>query len=248
MNLCDIHTHLVYGVDDGPASLDEAISGLRALRDMGFTTAVATPHRRTNLFPDMRAEIPRRFEELKAAAGSEGLHVELLLGAEYFFGDDLFEDFESGSVQRLGDGNKFVLVEFQKFSIQEFHKNFIFKMSLRGMVPVLAHPERADMSSSSARDMFDYLVANGALVQCDLLSLVEEFGWGAHTRDRALELLDRQIAAAFSTDMHCTAREIDLLPKAIEVLSARAGTERAAALLGDNPRRILAGKRPGGHA
>ncbi|MBI5524980.1 MAG: hypothetical protein HY897_01455 [Deltaproteobacteria bacterium] len=248
MELCDIHTHLVYGVDDGPPSLDEALKGLRALRDLGFTLVAATPHRRTALFPDMRAEIPRRFEELRAAAGSEGLRVELRLGAEYFFGDDLFEDFGSGGVQRLGAGNKFVLVEFQKFSIQEFHKNFIFKMSLRGLVPVLAHPERADMSSSSARDMFDYLVGNGALVQCDLLSLVGEFGWGTHTTDRVLELVDRGIPAAFSTDLHCTAREIELLPRAIEVLTARVGVERTAALLGDNPRQILAGKRPKGPA
>jgi protein-tyrosine phosphatase len=211
---------------------------------MGFNRACATPHRRTSLFPDSRDVIPGRFEELKAAASGEGIDLDLSLGAEYFFGNDFTGDFEHGGVTRLGGENRYFLLEFQSFSLQEFNKNLFFKLSLKGLVPVIAHPERNDLSSRPAMEMFDYLVGNGALVQCDLLSLVEQFGWGRHAMDRTFSFIDHGRVAAFATDIHCTPREIELLPKAIEALRARAGDDGVQRFLCDNPRAILDGRRP----
>lgn len=243
MEYCDIHSHLIYGVDDGPATLEDAARGLAALRALGFTCACATPHRRTGMFPDRRDVIPERLGELRAAAAGAGIGVDLTSGAEYYFGSDFTGDFEAGTVDRLAGQRKYVLIEFHTFSLQEFNKNLFFKMSLKGLVPVIAHPERNDLSSHIAREIFDYLVDNGALLQCDLLSLVE-FGWGRHAMDRAHLFIDTGRVAAFATDLHCTPREIEMLPLAIEALRARAGAERADLLLGHNPREILAGRRP----
>ena len=240
---CDIHTHLVYGVDDGPPALEDSLRGLRALHDLGFTQVCATPHRRTKMFPDARDVIPGRLDELKAAAATRGIGCALSLGAEYYFGSDFTDDFAAGAVTRLGGQRKYVLIEFQSFSLQEFNKNFFFTLSLKGIVPVIAHPERNDLSSRMALEIFDYLVDNGALLQCDLLSLVD-FGWGKHSQDRAFALIDSDRVAAFATDLHCTPREIEMLPAAIEALRARAGADRAERMLGHNPREILGGRRP----
>ena len=40
----DVHCHCLPGLDDGPATLDEALALCRALVDDGVTTALATPH------------------------------------------------------------------------------------------------------------------------------------------------------------------------------------------------------------
>ena len=44
MQFVDIHTHLIPGLDDGPASLDETLEMLRHAYDRGTRAMVATPH------------------------------------------------------------------------------------------------------------------------------------------------------------------------------------------------------------
>ena len=40
----DIHCHILPGVDDGPATEDDAVALCRALAADGITTVCATPH------------------------------------------------------------------------------------------------------------------------------------------------------------------------------------------------------------
>ena len=40
----DLHSHLVPGVDDGSASLEESLHSLEALRAEGVAALVTTPH------------------------------------------------------------------------------------------------------------------------------------------------------------------------------------------------------------
>jgi protein-tyrosine phosphatase len=119
---------------------------------------------------------------------------------------------------------------------------FFFKVRAQGLKPVLAHPERSDIDSAVARDFFDYLMKNGALIQCDLLSLTGR--WGRRAADNAMRLLHKGVVAAFATDIHCRESDFEELPGAIEQLRKAAGAEAAGRLLGDNPADILAGRRP----
>jgi hypothetical protein len=42
--LIDIHSHILPGLDDGPATLDEAVAMVQLAADSGTTAIVATPH------------------------------------------------------------------------------------------------------------------------------------------------------------------------------------------------------------
>ncbi len=44
--LCDLHCHLLYGVDDGAKTVEDSLAMARALVELGFTTVAPSPHNR----------------------------------------------------------------------------------------------------------------------------------------------------------------------------------------------------------
>ena len=68
----DIHSHIIYGADDGAQSMTEAIRMLQADRDQGAVAVFATPHygRENNNFLPPAAGVREKFELLKERAFS----------------------------------------------------------------------------------------------------------------------------------------------------------------------------------
>ena len=42
--MIDVHSHLIYGVDDGCKTIEESVEILRELYKMGVTDTIITPH------------------------------------------------------------------------------------------------------------------------------------------------------------------------------------------------------------
>ena len=68
----DIHSHIIYGADDGAQSMTEAIRMLQADRDQGAAAVFATPHYgiENGYAPDA-AGVMRAFERIKERAAEE---------------------------------------------------------------------------------------------------------------------------------------------------------------------------------
>jgi len=74
----DLHCHLLPGVDDGPATLDESVAYAAAAAAAGTTTIVATPHVE---LVDV-AELPDRVQEVRDALRAEGIGLRVEVGGE----------------------------------------------------------------------------------------------------------------------------------------------------------------------
>ena len=48
--MIDIHSHVVWGLDDGATSMEQSLSMLRAAANSGTTDIVATPHSNAGVF------------------------------------------------------------------------------------------------------------------------------------------------------------------------------------------------------
>ena len=74
----DIHSHIIFGADDGVESLTEAIEVLKLDRDEGACAVFATPHygRENGYAPDA-APVMRNFELLKERAAEEVPEIQL---------------------------------------------------------------------------------------------------------------------------------------------------------------------------
>lgn len=85
--MIDIHSHLIYGVDDGPPTIKESIRMVLEAEKMGINTIIATPHYRKSLFKSENAL--ENFMELKTRV--KDCDIELLLGYEVYF-DSILPD------------------------------------------------------------------------------------------------------------------------------------------------------------
>ncbi|MCX7958339.1 MAG: hypothetical protein N3B13_04765 [Deltaproteobacteria bacterium] len=211
----DIHTHIIPDVDDGAKDFEDSIKTIRQLKEQGIDTIIATPHRRSNLFDFNREKIRNNFRELTRILDEQGLEVRLELGAEYYFGADLFEDISSGEVYTLGSSD-YILVEFKnlRFTVQD--KENLFRIFTSGYRVIVAHIERNRFNSESFSGL-DYLRDNSALFQCDIMSLSGL--WGEQARLFMEELIKRNYVDIVSTDVHCKDFESDLIERGFLRLS-----------------------------
>jgi protein-tyrosine phosphatase len=143
----DLHSHLVPGVDDGSASIEESLSSLAVLRAEGIGTLVTTPHLllpklATDQAIDRELGVHREaFDRLAEAAADRSDVPRLGLGQEIWAPDAA----QLGRVVRrpgvgLG-GSRFMLVEFG-FELQGTHEDVVREAVGAGRGIVVAHPER----------------------------------------------------------------------------------------------------------
>ncbi|HVE86544.1 MAG TPA: CpsB/CapC family capsule biosynthesis tyrosine phosphatase, partial [Myxococcales bacterium] len=106
---CDLHCHLLYGVDDGARTVEDSVEMARALWALGFRTVAPSPHARPEYAP---VEVARaRLEEVRAALAAAGVPLELHLNAENdLVGDHFLDDVATDRGRRLGAAGRCVLV------------------------------------------------------------------------------------------------------------------------------------------
>ena len=232
----DLHCHYLPGIDDGVRTADEGLRVLAGLHDLGWSRVIATPHIRTAMFDNRAPGLRRAFDEMaEIAAGAPGM-PELGLAAEHYCDDVFWDLFVRGEALPY-PGGKAALVEFHYESWPRNVERRFFEMQVRGVRPVIAHPERY-AALFRKTDPIDPLLEVGAVALLDVMSLVERYGRAS--RRAAERMLDEGVYYAACTDSHRPG-DVELVRDAIVRLRELVGAEEADDLLGGNPRRILDG-------
>jgi protein-tyrosine phosphatase len=198
--MLDLHCHILPGVDDGAASLDEALAMARFCVRDGITHLVATPHCHRHcrlLRGDVLPHAARLNEELAKA----GVPLVVLPGSEVQVTDAYRREFEAGLYCHLGDGSTFTLLEFNwKGELYPSDApELVAWLRRQGMTPIVAHPERHRFFADDPGRL-RALVGAGAWLQITVDSLL-----GNHGRDPAAsgeELLRAYPDAVLATDAH----------------------------------------------
>src|SRR5262245_4395223 len=102
--MLDLHCHILPGVDDGAASLDEALAMARFCVRDGVTHVAATPHCNRS-WPLMRADVLPHVARFSEELVRAGVPLVVLPGAEIQVADPAAyrADFEAGLFCHLGD-------------------------------------------------------------------------------------------------------------------------------------------------
>ena len=66
--MIDIHSHIVFDVDDGPKTLKESLNLISESYRQGVRTIVSTSHRRKDMFETPEETIRANFLQVKKAA------------------------------------------------------------------------------------------------------------------------------------------------------------------------------------
>ena len=194
--MVDIHTHLLFNIDDGPESIDVSKKILSEMHCIGISTAVCTPHFDfTNVSPHDYVQIRNdRIKSLIPYAGEMGINLvkgcELRLSKRILNLDGI-EDFCIGDTR-----NVLIELPFDKEwdkSVYEILINFIDYFNV---TPVIAHVERyipVIKDIKVAEKLFDI----GAVMQLDASSLFEKMYVKC-----AKKLLKNQLIAVVASDCH----------------------------------------------
>ena len=131
-----------------------------------------------------------------------------------------------------------ILIELPPDNLPHGLGDAMFRLQLRGMLPVLAHPERyATLFDSTAP--IERLLEMGVVGLLDLMSLTGKYG--RKPRRTAERMLEEGVYYAACSDCHKPA-DVDTVAKAIERLRELCGEDEAHALLAEHPSDILRGE------
>ena len=230
--MIDLHSHLLPGLDDGPADVEGSVALAREAAAAGVTVMAATPHLRAD-FPDVRVEeVETRAEQLRERLREEAIALEIVAGGEV---DVLWAQRASDEMLRAasyGGRGTDLLVETPYGPVPEMFEDLLFRIQVRGFRVLLAHPER---NESFQRDpaRLERIVERGVLVQLTASSVVGS----ARARRLSQRLIEDGSAHVIAGDLHRAGGR-----RATVAQAAGATGERGRWMVTEAPAAILAGE------
>ena len=108
--MIDIHSHILYGVDDGSESREMSLEMLRMSEASGVTDIFATPHvNRKGLVPDW-TDLQAKAADLQRAADEAGIHLGDVVAHPVFGQGVVIEQRPGGSlVVKFAVGNRMLM-------------------------------------------------------------------------------------------------------------------------------------------
>jgi protein-tyrosine phosphatase len=207
----DLHCHVLPGIDDGPATIEDSVELARAALAAGIDTLVATPHVNSRT-PNDAATIAAVLAILRERLAREQVQVEVLPGAEIALSQ--LGELSDEQLSRLGlGGGRWLLVEPPFASVAPALEGIVMELRRKRRPVVLAHPERCPALQRD-RSVVPRLVQAGVLMSITAGSLVGRFG--SEVRRYALELAQQGLIHNVTSDAHDTAKRPPGLSDALE--------------------------------
>jgi protein-tyrosine phosphatase len=233
--LIDIHSHVLYGLDDGARTLEDSVAMVRLAAEHGTTDLVATPHANPNYRFDPQIVQERLAEVAEASANVLRLHA----GCDFHLSYDNIQDAIAHPRKYTINQCRYLMVEFSDLLIFANTPEIFSRLQDAGMTPVITHPERNGLLRQRI-DQISAWVEGGACVQVTGQSVLGEFGRRAVEFSRAL--LDRQLVHFVASDAHDCEHRPPRLDLAHAWIKENYGEEWAEALCVANPKATLTGE------
>ena len=237
--MIDIHSHILPGVDDGARSIEESIKILQKAADAGVTTIVATPHVLDVPSKSEWQGVSNIFNRLKQKIVQENIHIEMILGAELFISPELPKNIEENRELCINNGS-YVLLELPVLEIPPFTMQTIFELLIKGIQPIVAHPERYFEIQKDTNRLFD-LVQKGVLTQLNSGSLTGIYG--KKVQKTAKSLLKKNLIHMIASDIHKISDGLYPLLKGVNAVADIIGEKKAKKMVTYIPEQIISDHR-----
>lgn len=197
--MVDLHSHLIWDIDDGSKSKEMTINMLRQAVDGGTKKLVLTPHYLPGYYEVPITEVKEKAKELSLLTKEEGLDIEVYCGQEVYFTENMLGYFENGIIGTINE-SRYMLIEFnmRSFSVKEVIE-ILYELQLKGIVPVIAHPERYHKFIKSP-SLINEFIKEGFLFQLNIGSVTGDFG--KDVKKTAEVFLKNKIYSFFGSDAH----------------------------------------------
>ncbi|MDX1416081.1 MAG: CpsB/CapC family capsule biosynthesis tyrosine phosphatase [Candidatus Promineifilaceae bacterium] len=243
--MIDIHSHILPAVDDGAQDLATALEMARIGVADGLTHLFATPHH-IYFTPLTRDDVADRVAALQEALDMANIPLTIIPGHEVRLYVDTLSDWSKELAGPLGH-SRYVLTEPDFYVFDETTIAILHELLDRGLIPVLAHPERI-IPIQENLSIIEPILARGGLVQVTSNNLVKPPAGNVRispriispaARKTAFEMLQRGWVHIIASDAHDTGFRRPVLKAAVLAAAKIVGEERAMAMVTTNPQAIL---------
>jgi protein-tyrosine phosphatase len=232
----DLHSHVLFGLDDGAPDRATALAMLDALHALGVTEQCVTPHQKAAQYLPSWESVEATYAELETMR--KPVHPALRLAAENMWDDVFYRRAAEDGVPGYRGTSAF-LVEIPPPLLPPGLIDRLFQFVRAGKVPVLAHPERYQPLWDD--DDLARSLRRVCAFQIDLPALA-----GFHGRREskmARHLVESGLAAVVATDAHQVG-DIQQAAQGLAWIDKKLGHAAVVRLFDQAPRAILAGEMP----
>jgi protein-tyrosine phosphatase len=170
----DIHCHILPGVDDGPSNIEMALGMAYAAEQVGIKVIVCTPHYTDDKFKNSSENNLLILDSFKKAIERSGIGIEIYLGNEVHITPDIVKLLDSKNIITLNN-SRYILIEMPSHSKPLYTDDMIFKLKLRGLIPIIAHPERYEWVIRNPKELSN-IISKGCLTQLNIASINGYYG------------------------------------------------------------------------
>lgn len=191
----DIHSHILYGIDDGSRSIEESIEILDEMYNEGVTDIILTPHyiykSKYNCNNENKIELLKELQRNYSK-------INLYLGNEVYINDNILDLIKNKEIMTLNN-SRYLLIELPMENKIKDLENIIFELVRNNIIPIIAHPERYIYVQKNI-DYFDNMLDMGVLLQGNYESLFNKYG---NTCNKTLKKLLKKNSITFlGSDIH----------------------------------------------
>ncbi|MBU9723069.1 MULTISPECIES: tyrosine-protein phosphatase [Bacillaceae] len=196
--MIDLHSHILPGLDDGAATMEDSINMAKAAISEGITTIVATPHHKNGRYVNRKVEIEAAVDEVNQQFQKNGIDLQVLPGQECRIFGELMEDYHESEILTLNN-SKYLFIEFPSASVPRYAKELLYSIQLQGIVPIIVHPERNQELMEHPDKLYE-LVKDGALTQVTAASVCGKFG--KKIQSFTAEIIEANLTHFVASDAH----------------------------------------------
>ncbi|WP_062003909.1 MULTISPECIES: capsular polysaccharide biosynthesis protein Cps4B [Streptococcus] len=238
--MIDIHSHIIFDVDDGPKTLEDSRRLLEESYRQGVRTIISTSHRRKGMFETPEEKIAANFKQVQELAKQVADDLTVLYGAEIYYTSDILKKLEEGTFPGLG-GTKYVLIEFSMNTPYKDIHSALGNVIRLGMIPVVAHIERYHCLEND-EDRVSELINMGCYMQVNSSNVLKPKLFGDRykfMKKRVQFFLERDLVHFVASDMHNLDDRPPYMQKAYQIVAKKYGAERAEELFKTNQEILL---------
>jgi len=196
--MIDIHSHLLFGVDDGAKTIEESMKIVECALNEGITDIIVTPHAFSPQFNVSKMEVYGQVRLLNNVIDEAGYPINLHTGQEIRLHGEVIERLRKTQVISLAE-SRYVLLELPSQSIPVYTEQVIQSILSMEMIPIIAHPERNRVISENPSHL-ERLIRHGALAQVTAGSLSGHFG--KNIQKLAILLIESNLIHTYGSDVH----------------------------------------------
>ena len=233
--MIDLHSHILPGIDDGAASLDDALKMARIAVADGTRILACTPHLAPPKYEVTGPEVLSHVQSLQAHLNDHQIELRLVPGGDIHIASDLSEKLRSGYAGTLA-GSRYFLFEPPHDVMPPGIVRCVEDVMASGYIPIVTHPERLRWIESHYSVIVE-LARNGALVQLTAASITGLFG--DRIKRWSVRMLEEGIVDLIASDAHDPKYRKPGLSQARDDVARMLGNEAAKDMVLNIPIKIL---------